>query len=36
MDSFESKLSEATASNTKEILGAIATVVNREGEQSFI
>ena len=31
MEDFESKLNRATALETREILGAIGLVVNREG-----
>jgi len=32
MDTFNDKLAQATALSTREILGAIAVVVGREGE----
>jgi len=36
MESFEAKLSRATAQENREILGAIGVVVSREGMKSFV
>lgn len=35
METFETKLSRATAPDTREILGAIGLVVDREGDSLF-